>query len=86
MSDQNTKTLTGIVVSNKMEKSIVVLIERKVKHKLYGKYIKRSTKLHAHDAQNVCQIGDKVRIAECRPLSKNKSWNLVEVIEKAVQL
>ena len=86
MSDQQSRILTGIVVSNKMDKTIVVLIERSLKHKLYGKYIKRSTKMQAHDPDNVCQIGDKVRITECRPLSKNKSWNLVEVVEKAVQL
>lgn len=77
------RTLTGKVISNKMDKSITVLIERKVKHQVYGKYITRSTKLHAHDEQNVCQEGDVVTITECRPLSKTKTWQLVEVVEKA---
>jgi len=77
------RTLTGKVVSNKMDKSITVLIERKVKHPVYGKYITRSTKLHAHDEQNVCQEGDIVTISECRPLSKTKTWTLVDVVEKA---
>lgn len=75
------RTLTGKVVSNKMDKSITVLIERLVKHPKYGKYIRRSTKLHAHDENNVCQEGDIVTIAECRPLSKTKVWRLVEVVE-----
>jgi len=75
------RTLTGKVVSNKMDKSITVLIERLVKHPKYGKYIRRSTKLHAHDENNVCQEGDIVTIAECRPLSKTKTWRLVEVVE-----
>ncbi|MEK6789923.1 MAG: 30S ribosomal protein S17 [Pseudomonadota bacterium] len=84
MTEQNQiqRTLTGKVVSNKMDKSITVLIERKVKHPVYGKYITRSTKLHAHDEQNVCQEGDIVTISECRPLSKTKNWMLVEVVEK----
>jgi len=72
--------VTGRVVSNKMDKTITVLVERKVAHPLYGKYIKRSTKLHAHDEQNVCKEGDVVRIEECRPLSKSKCWRLVEVV------
>lgn len=75
------RTLTGKVVSNKMDKSITVLIERLVKHPKYGKYIRRSTKLHAHDENNVCQEGDIVTIAECRPLSKTKTWTLVAVVE-----
>ena len=75
------RTLTGKVVSNKMDNSITVLIERLVKHPKYGKYIRRSTKLHAHDENNVCQEGDIVTIAECRPLSKTKAWRLVEVVE-----
>lgn len=75
------RTLTGKVISNKMDKSITVLIERLVKHPKYGKYIRRSTKLHAHDENNVCQEGDIVNIAECRPLSKTKTWRLVEVVE-----
>lgn len=77
------RTLQGRVVSNKMEKSIVVAIERKVKHPIYGKFVKRTTKLHAHDENNQCGIGDTVTIRECRPLSKNKTWTLVDVIEKA---
>lgn len=84
MSEQSlTRTLTGKVVSNKMEKSITVLIERRVKHPVYGKYITRSTKLHAHDEQNVCKEGDVVTIAETRPISKTKAWTLVEVLETA---
>lgn len=84
MSEQKLKrTLTGKVVSNKMDKSITVLIERRVKHPVYGKYITRSTKLHAHDEQNVCKEGDVVTIAECRPISKTKAWTLVSVVEAA---
>ncbi|PTQ90101.1 30S ribosomal protein S17 [Agitococcus lubricus] len=75
------RTLTGKVISNKMDKSITVLIERLVKHPKYGKYIRRSTKLHAHDENNVCQEGDIVTIAECRPISKTKTWTLVAVVE-----
>ena len=74
------RTKTGRVVSNKMDKSITVLVERRVKHPLYGKYIRRSTKLHAHDENNECSIGDTVSISECRPLSKTKTWQLVSVI------
>lgn len=82
MSEQKVKrTLTGKVVSNKMDKSITVLIERRVKHPVYGKYITRSTKLHAHDEQNVCKEGDVVTIAECRPISKTKAWTLVSVVD-----
>ncbi len=77
------RTLIGRVTSNKMDKTITVAIERKVKHPLYGKYVKRTTKLHAHDADNVCQIGDVVAIAECRPLSKTKTFVLHQVLEKA---
>jgi len=77
------RTLQGRVVSNKMNKSITVMIERRVKHPIYGKYVKRSTKLHAHDEQNQCNEGDMVTIKECRPLSKNKSWTLVEIVERA---
>lgn len=76
------RTLQGKVISNKMDKTIVVLTERKIKHPLYGKYVKRTTKLHAHDEENVCQEGDIVMIAESRPLSKTKTWRLVNVIEK----
>ena len=77
------KERTGLVVSNKMEKSIVVLVERKVKHPKYGKFVKKSTKFMAHDEKNECNIGDTVRIMETRPLSKNKCWRLVEIIERA---
>lgn len=77
------KERVGRVVSNKMEKSITVAVERKVKHAIYGKFMKMTTKLMAHDEQNACGIGDTVRIMETRPLSKNKRWRLVEIIEKA---
>jgi small subunit ribosomal protein S17 len=77
------KTRQGTVVSNKMEKSILVLIERKVAHPIYKKYFKKTTKLMAHDEKNECGIGDVVKIMETRPLSKNKNWRLVEIIEKA---
>lgn len=77
------KERIGVVVSNKMDKSIVILVERKVKHPKYGKFVKKSTKFMAHDEKNECTIGDTVRIMETRPLSKNKCWRLVEIIEKA---
>ena len=77
------RTQTGRVVSNKMDKSVSVLIERQIKHALYGKYIKRSTKVLAHDEENSCGEGDKVVIAECRPLSKSKSWRVIEILERA---
>ncbi|MBR1784435.1 MAG: 30S ribosomal protein S17 [Bacteroidales bacterium] len=77
------KERIGVVVSNKMEKSIVVLVERKVKHPKYGKFVKRSTKFMAHDEKNEAGMGDTVRIMETRPLSKNKCWRLVEIVEKA---
>ncbi len=77
------RTQTGRVVSNKMDKSVTVLIERQIKHALYGKYIKRSTKVLAHDDENSCGEGDKVIIAECRPLSKSKSWRVIEILERA---
>ena len=83
MSESNTRTLQGKVISAKMEKSIVVAIERKVKHPLYGKFMKRTTKLHAHDETNQCNEGDYVEISECRPLSKNKSWTLAKIVTKA---
>ncbi len=82
MSDK-IRTMQGRVVSDKMDKSITVAIERMVKHPIYGKFVKRTTKLHAHDETNECGQGDKVEIRECRPLSKTKSWTLVKVIEKA---
>ena len=77
------KSRIGRVVSSKMDKSITISIERKVKHPIYGKYIKKTTKLMAHDQQNECNEGDVVKIAETRPLSKNKRWRLVEIIERA---
>ncbi len=77
------RTQTGRVVSNKMDKSVTVLLERQIKHALYGKYIKRSTKVRAHDEENSCNEGDKVVIAECRPLSKSKSWRVIEILERA---
>ena len=85
MSDNNTqlRTVEGRVVSNKMNKSVTILVERQVKHALYGKYIRRSTKLHAHDEDNACNEGDVVRVTECRPLSKTKNWRVVEVVTRA---
>jgi small subunit ribosomal protein S17 len=84
MEDRNLrKTRTGVVTSNKMEKTITVAVERKVKHPIYGKFVKKTTKFHAHDEKNECTIGDTVRIMETRPLSKTKRWRLVEVVEKA---
>ena len=80
------RTLQGRVVSNKMDKSIVVAIERRVKHPLYGKYIKRTTKVHAHDANNTAHEGDLVSIRETRPVSKTKSWALVDVLERATEI
>ena len=77
------KTRTGKVVSNKMDKTIVVAVEDNVKHPLYGKIVKRTYKLKAHDEQNECNIGDRVKVMETRPLSKDKRWRLVEIIEKA---
>ena len=79
------RTLTGVVASDKMDKSITVKIERRVKHPIYGKFITRSTKLHVHDEKNECGIGDTVVIEQCRPMSKTKAWRLVKVLEKAVQ-
>lgn len=77
------KVREGLVLSNKMDKSIVVSVERKLKHPKYGKFLKRTTKLMAHDEKNECNIGDKVRVMETRPLSKSKCWRLVEIIERA---
>jgi small subunit ribosomal protein S17 len=77
------KERIGIVVSNKMDKSIIVAINRKVKHPIYGKFVNRTKKLMAHDEENSCNIGDTVRISETRPLSKNKAWRLIEIIERA---
>jgi len=76
------KTRIGVVSSNKMDKTITVNVERKVKHPLYGKFVKKTTKFHAHDEKNECSIGDTVKIMEARPLSKTKRWRLVEIVEK----
>jgi small subunit ribosomal protein S17 len=85
MSEQESnRVVTGRVVSSAMEKTVTVLIERRVKHPLYGKFMRRSTKLHAHDENNECNAGDWVRVEQCRPLSKTKCWRLVEVVEKAL--
>jgi small subunit ribosomal protein S17 len=87
MSEENKiRTLQGKVISDKMDKSVTVLLERQVKHSLYKKYIKRSTKLHVHDENNECAIGDMVSIRECRPISKTKSWTLVEVLEQGAEV
>jgi len=85
-AEKRTRTATGRVVSNKMDKTITVLIERRVKHPVYGKYITRSSKIHAHDESNQCGIGDTVTVAESRPISKSKTWKLVEVVESAPQV
>ncbi|MGD9055302.1 MAG: 30S ribosomal protein S17 [Desulfobacterales bacterium] len=78
------RQLVGTVVSNKMEKTVVVLVERLVKHKFYHKYIRRRAKFAAHDQNNTCQIGDKVMLTECRPLSRSKRWRISKIIKKAV--
>jgi small subunit ribosomal protein S17 len=88
MADANQqlrRTVTGKVVSNKADKTITVLVERRVKHPVYGKFLRRSTKLMAHDENNQCREGDIVTIEECRPLSKRKTWTLVNVVEQAPQ-
>jgi small subunit ribosomal protein S17 len=79
------RTVTGRVVSNKMDKTVTVLVERLVQHPLYGKYIRRSSKLHAHDENNECREGDVVAIEQCRPLSKSKTWRLVKVVERSAE-
>ena len=83
MERNNRKVREGIVVSDKMDKSIVIKVERKMKHPIYGKFLKRSTKFMAHDEKNEGRNGDRVRIMETRPLSKNKCWRLIEIVEKA---
>ncbi|HLK28937.1 MAG TPA: 30S ribosomal protein S17 [Puia sp.] len=84
MAERNLrKTKTGVVKSNKMDKTITVTVERRVKHPIYGKFVKKTTSFHAHDEKNECTVGDIVKIMESRPLSKTKRWRLVEVIEKA---
>lgn len=84
-TEKKQRTVQGRVVSNKMDKTVTVLVERLVKHELYGKYIRRSTKLHAHDADNSCNEGDVVRVAECAPMSKTKNWRVVEIVERAAE-
>ena len=88
MSETNAveRTLTGKVVSNSRDKTIAVLVERKVRHPIYKKYIKRSTKVHAHDEKNECGLGEVVRVSESKPFSKTKNWALVEVVEKSVSI
>ncbi|PLW67531.1 30S ribosomal protein S17 [Pseudohalioglobus lutimaris] len=85
-TEKRTRMATGRVVSNKMDKTVTVLVERRVKHPVYGKYITRSSKIYAHDESNQCGIGDTVMVAETRPISKSKSWKLVEVVESAAQV
>jgi len=83
MEERNLRKIrVGVVTSNKMEKTITVAVERKVKHPIYGKFVKKTTRFHAHDEKNECSIGDTVKIMETRPLSKTKRWRLVEVVEK----
>ncbi len=77
------RTIVGRVVSDKMDKTVSVAIERLIKHSVYGKYIRRTTKVLAHDAENECKSGDRVAISECRPISKNKSWTVVDIVERA---
>ena len=88
MSETNAveRVLTGKVVSNSRDKTIAVLVERKVRHPIYKKYIKQSTKVHAHDEKNECGLGDVVRVSESKPFSKTKNWALVEVVEKSVSI
>ena len=87
MSEENKvhRTLTGRVVSDKMDKTVSVAVERLIKHPVYGKYIRRTSKVLAHDATNECKAGDRVSITECRPYSKNKSWSVVNVVERAAE-
>ncbi len=84
-TSSNPRTLTGRVVSDKMDRTVTVLVERRVRHPLYGKIVRRSTKVHAHDEENSCRVGDTVCVVECRPLSKTKTWRLVEILERAEQ-
>ena len=84
MSDQtpSNRTLQGRVVSDKMDKTITVLVERRVKHPLYGKFVRRSTKVHAHDENNECRAGDVVVVEQCRPISKSKTWRFIKLLER----
>jgi small subunit ribosomal protein S17 len=86
MNDQqaaDNRTLQGRVVSDKMDKSVTVMIERRVKHPIYGKFVRKSTKVHAHDENNECQVGDVIVVEQCRPLSKTKKWRFIKLIERA---
>lgn len=85
-AEKRSRTVTGKVISNKGDKSITVMVERRVKHPVYGKYVTRSTKLHAHDEANDCQMGDTVTIKEVRPMSRTKTWALVSIDERATQV
>jgi len=85
-TEKRTRVATGKVVSNKMDKTITVLVERRVKHPVYGKFITRSSKIHAHDEDNTCGMGDTVTVAETRPISKSKTWKLLEIVESATQV
>jgi len=82
--EQNTRTLSGRVVSDKMNQTVSVAIERRVQHPMYGKFIRQTSKVMAHDETNQCRTGDKVTIAECRPISKHKAWRIVDVVERAI--
>ncbi len=84
-STESRHTVEGRVVSNKMDKTVTVLVERQIKHALYGKYLRRSTKLHAHDAENACNEGDQVRVVECAPMSKTKNWRVAEIVAPAAE-
>ncbi len=84
--EKRTRVVTGTVVSNKMDKTITVLLERRVRHPVYGKYITRSSKIHAHDENNQCNIGDTVTVTETRPISKTKTWKLLEVVNSAAEV
>ena len=82
-SQKSARAVTGLVVSDRMDKTITVMVERRVKHPVYGKFMRKSTKVHAHDENNSCQIGDTVTVEECRPLSKTKTWRLRSIDERA---
>ena len=86
MSSTNPRTLSGLVVSDRMDKTITVRVERRVKHPVYGKFIRRSAKLHAHDDNNECRVGDSVTVVECRPLSKSKTWMLKSIDQRSREL
>jgi small subunit ribosomal protein S17 len=83
---KNPRTVSGVVVSDKMEKGITIKVERRVKHPVYGKYVRKSSKIHAHDETNDCKVGDTVTVVECRPLSKTKTWTLKSVDVRATEV